>query len=58
MIWDDREFRRSQLGSFSEDPRDAIIQVTACAICGSETMGEVVEAGSEQANCVKVMRTL
>jgi threonine dehydrogenase-like Zn-dependent dehydrogenase len=50
-----------------EDPRDAIIKVTACAICGSdlhifdgivpqmhtgdvlghETMGEVVEVGSE-----------
>jgi threonine dehydrogenase-like Zn-dependent dehydrogenase len=43
-----------------EHPRDAIIKVTACAICGSdlhiydgvdvlghETMGEVVEVGSE-----------
>ena len=40
-----------------EHPRDAIIKVTACAICGSpsmqhgdvlghETMGEVIEGGS------------
>src|SRR3954463_551555 len=56
-----------------EQPRDAIIKVTACAICGSdlhlyggiipdmqsgdivghETMGEVVELGSEVTNLRK-----
>src|SRR5215217_4197212 len=57
-----------------ENPRDAIIKVTSCAICGSdlhlfhnlipamlpgdilghETMGEVVEVGSEAKNSLKV----
>ena len=38
----------------TKHPRDAIIKVTACAICGSdlhifETMGEVVEVGADNA---------
>ena len=31
-----------------EDPRDAIIRVTSCAICGSDLQAGVIETPEEQ----------